>query len=490
MSILTALLLGLIQGLTEFIPISSTAHLTAAAHALGVLDTPESAERWTAFMATIQLGTLVAVLAYFRSDIVASTQAWLSENIGRRRTPIALQSAESRLGWFVIVGSLPIVVVGLALKPIIEGSLTKSLTVIGFSLIGGALLLWIAERRGRFTRSTTDLSIADAVIIGAAQCLALFPGNSRSGSTMMAAMFRDMTREHAARFSFLLSIPAILGAGILQFVGSIDDIQASGEIPALVVATVAGGISGYWSIAFLLKFLRTHSMRPFILYRLAIGAVLIFTACSPQQTEQAPATLKELTPPERTQGREQDTADTRVEAEITDTVRVVTNKGTFTIGLYGKDVPKTVANFLALVEAKKYNGTLVHRVVQEYLVQMGDPTTKDPQLRSEWGRGGQTATGEVLPDELDPALPSAQRGYTKGVVAMARKQSPNSATSQFFICLEKAVSLPYQYTIFGTVIDGMKVVESIGRAEVEPGPLGETDGIPRSTITIKSIQRR
>jgi undecaprenyl-diphosphatase len=489
MSILTALLLGLIQGLTEFIPISSTAHLTAAAHALGVLDTPDSAARWTAFMATIQLGTLVAVLAYFRSDIVASGMAWIAENIGPRRTPLALQSTDARLGWFVVVGSIPIVVVGLALKPIIEGSLTKSLTVIGFSLIGGALLLWLAERRGKFTRSTTDLSIVDAVIIGAAQCLALFPGNSRSGSTMMAAMFRDMTREHAARFSFLLSIPAILGAGILQFVGSIDEIQASGEIPALIVATVAGGISGYWSIAFLLKFLRTHSMRPFIVYRLAIGAVLIFTACTPQQTEQDPVAMKEIAPPERSQRRAADSTDSVV-VVITDTVRVVTSKGAFTIGLYGEDAPKAVANFLALVEAKKYNGILVHRVVQEYLVQMGDPTTKDPQLRSEWGRGGQTATGDALPDELDPALPSAQRGYAKGVVAMARKQSPNSATSQFFICLDKAASLPYQYTIFGTVLDGMKVVEAIGRVEVEPGPLGDTDGIPRSTITIKSIQRR
>lgn len=489
MSILTALLLGLIQGLTEFIPISSTAHLTAAAHALGVLDTPESASRWTAFMATIQLGTLVAVLAYFRSDIAASTQAWISENIGRRRTPISLQSTDARLGWFVILGSIPIVVIGLLLKPIIEGSLTKSLTVIGFSLIGGAFLLWFAERRGKFTRSSTDLTMVDALIIGAAQCLALFPGNSRSGSTMMAAMFRDMTREHAARFSFLLSIPAILGAGVLQFVGSIDEIQASGEIPALVVATVAGGISGYWSIAFLLRFLRTHSMRPFIIYRLAIGAVLIFTACSPQQTEQDPLALKELAPPQRTQRDSTDASDS-VAVVITDTVRVVTSKGTFTIGLYGEDAPKAVANFLALVEAKAYNGILVHRVVQEYLVQMGDPATKDPQLRSEWGRGGQTATGDPLPDELDPTLPSAQRGYAKGVVAMARKQSPNSATSQFFICLEKAATLPYQYTIFGTVLDGMKIVETMGRVEVEPGPLGETDGVPRSAITIKSIQRR
>lgn len=489
MSILTALVLGLIQGLTEFIPISSTAHLTAAAHALGVLDTPDSASRWTAFMATIQLGTLVAVLTYFRTDIVASAHAWISQNVGRRRTPISLQSADARLGWFVILGSIPIVVAGLLLKPIIEGSLTKSLTIIGFSMIGGALQLWFAERRGKFTRSTTDLTIVDALVVGAAQCLALFPGNSRSGSTMMAAIFRDMTREHAARFSFLLSIPAILGAGILQFVGSIDEIQASGEIPALVIATVAGGISGYWSIGFLLKFLRTHSMRPFIIYRLAIGAVLIFTACTPEQTAQNPSTLTELTPPARTQRVDEDSADS-VNVVITDTVRVVTSKGTFTIGLYGEDAPKAVANFLALVDAKKYNGILVHRVVQEYLVQMGDPTTKDPQLRSEWGRGGQTATGDPLPDELDPELPSAQRGYVKGVVAMARKQSPNSATSQFFVCLDKAATLPYQYTIFGTVLDGMKVVEAMGRVEVEPGPLGDTDGVPRSTITIKSIQRR
>lgn len=489
MSILTALLLGLIQGLTEFIPISSTAHLTAAAHALGVLATPDSTARWTAFMATIQLGTLVAVLAYFRSDIVASAHAWITENIGPRRAPFALQSAESRLGWFVVVGSIPIVIVGLLLKPIIEGSLTKSLSVIGVSLIAGALLLWLAERRGKFTRSTTDLTIVDAVIIGASQCMALFPGNSRSGSTMMAAMFRDMTREHAARFSFLLSIPAILGAGLLQFAGSIDEIQASGEIPALVVATVAGGISGYWSIAFLLRFLRTHSMRPFIMYRLLVGAVLVVTACTPQQSEQPPTMLEELTPPERSRARTIDTAKA-AEPVITDTVRVVTSKGTFTIGLYGNDAPRSVANFLALVDARKYNGTLVHRVVQEYLVQMGDPTTKDPQLRNEWGRGGQTANGEELPDELDASLPSAQRGYAKGIVAMARKQSPNSATSQFFICLEKAASLPYQYTIFGTVIDGIRVVEAMGRVEVEPGPLGDTDGIPRSTITIKSIQRQ
>lgn len=164
--------------------------------------------------------------------------------------------------------------------------------------------------------------------------------------------------------------------------------------------------------------------------------------------------------------------------------------GQITIELYGDDAPATVANFLGHVSKKFYDGILFHRVSQGFVIQAGDPKTRDGQARSEWGRGGITASGKPLIDELDPQLPSARRGYLKGVVAMARKPVANSATSQFFICLEKAASLPYQYTIFGNVIDGMDVVEKIGRVDVEPGPLGETDGIPRSPIVINSIQRK
>jgi cyclophilin family peptidyl-prolyl cis-trans isomerase len=124
------------------------------------------------------------------------------------------------------------------------------------------------------------------------------------------------------------------------------------------------------------------------------------------------------------------------------------------------------------------------------VIQAGDPKTRDGQARSEWGRGGTTASGKPLKDELDPLLPTARRGYIKGVVAMARKPVANSATSQFFICLDKATTLPYQYTIFGNVIDGMDVVDKIGSMDVEPGPLGETDGIPRTSVVINSIKRK
>ncbi|MFN5876028.1 MAG: undecaprenyl-diphosphate phosphatase, partial [Ignavibacteria bacterium] len=216
MSIIVALLLGIIQGLTEFIPISSTAHLTIAGSLFGVID-PAHPEKWTAFMATIQLGTLAAVLTYFRVDIQRTVQHWFAENIGSRKRGFSQQSPESRLGWLVVVGTVPIVVVGLSFKDIIEGGLTKDLSVIAFSLIGVGLLLLIAERIATFTRSTSDLGLIDALAIGGAQCLALIPGSSRSGTTILAALLRGMTREHAARFSFLLSIPAIFAAGVLEF---------------------------------------------------------------------------------------------------------------------------------------------------------------------------------------------------------------------------------------------------------------------------------
>nr|MBP6510267.1 undecaprenyl-diphosphatase UppP [Candidatus Kapabacteria bacterium] len=282
MSLVTALVLGLIQGLTEFIPVSSTAHLTVAAAAFGVID-PAHPERWTAFMATIQLGTLAAVIAYFRSDILTTLRFWFTENFGSRRRSFREQGAESRLGWFVIIGTLPIVIVGLAFKDILEGALTKDLHLIGASLIGVAALLWIAERVASFTRTTSDLNIVDAISVGAAQCLALIPGSSRSGTTIMAALFRGMTREHAARFSFLLSIPAVLAAGVLEFAHEVKHITLDNGGLQLAVATIAALVSGYWSIAFLLKYLRTHSLSVFIVYRIALGSVLLFTGCSTQE---------------------------------------------------------------------------------------------------------------------------------------------------------------------------------------------------------------
>jgi len=489
MSIFTAFILGLIQGLTEFIPVSSTAHLTVAASALGVID-PMHPERWTSFMATIQIGTLAAVILYFASDIKRSVMSWFVENLGGSRRPLREQSADSRLGWFVIIGTMPIVIVGLAFKSIIEGAITKDLHLIGAALIGVALLLWLAEKRASFKRTTSDLTTKDAIVIGAAQCLALVPGSSRSGSTIMAALFRGMTREHAARFSFLLSIPAVLAAGILEFAHEVGHISWTDGGLQLLIATVAALASGYWSIAFLLKYLRTHSMMAFIIYRLCLGTALLLTGCLQQEQKEQPV-LEQMKGPLVDSMRKADTTTQETSHVVTtDTVMIKTSKGTISIELYGKDAPITVANFLGLVDQKYYDGILVHRVSKRFVIQAGDPRTRDAQARSEWGRGGKTSAGKPLEEELDISLPSAKNGYRKGIVAMARKPISNSATSQFFICLDKAASLPYQYTIFGNVIEGMDVVDKIGNSEVEPGPLGETDGIPRNSITIHTIKRR
>ncbi|MBS1911131.1 MAG: undecaprenyl-diphosphatase UppP [Bacteroidetes bacterium] len=271
MSILTAIVLGLIQGLSEFIPISSTAHLTLAGRAYGLIN-PASPEEWTAFIAVIQLGTLIAVLLYFRRDLVSITRAFVGENL--KRVPVASQSVDSRTGWYIIAGTLPISVIGLALKDWIEGMFTKNLAVIGSSLVGLALILWLAERAAKFTRSIEGVRLKDALIIGLAQALALIPGVSRSGSTITAGLFRGFTREAAARFSFLLSIPAVGASGILELVHALKHHMSFGVAP-LVVATVVAGISGYASIAFLLRYLRTHSTGLFISYRIILGGGIL-----------------------------------------------------------------------------------------------------------------------------------------------------------------------------------------------------------------------
>jgi dolichyl-diphosphooligosaccharide--protein glycosyltransferase len=193
--------------------------------------------------------------------------------------------------------------------------------------------------------------------------------------------------------------------------------------------------------------------------------------------------------PESAPASEIPVADTTTPTSIiTHVVTFKTSKGRIEIGLYGTEAPITVKNFVALVQKRFYDGLLFHRVAKNYLIQAGDPKTRDPQARAEWGRSGRTATGDTLPEELNPNLPSALRGYESGVVAMARGTTPGSGNSQFFICLEKARVIPYQYTIFGRVIDGMDAVRAIGSVAVDPGPFGDDDGIPREPITILSAR--
>lgn len=271
MTILKAALLGLIQGLSEFLPISSTAHLTLAGRALGLID-PNAPEQWTAFIAVIQLGTLVAVLAYFRHDIFSIVRSFIVENL--RRIPIREQSVTARSGWYIIIGTLPIVIIGLALKDLIEGMFTKNLIVIGSSLIGLALLLELAERVAKFKRPIESVNAVDALAIGCAQAIALIPGSSRSGTTIMAGLFRGFTREAAARFSFLLSIPAIAASGILELLHSLEYLTPEGAL-SITIATVVAALSGYWSIAFLLRYLRTRTTRVFVIYRLLLGGAIL-----------------------------------------------------------------------------------------------------------------------------------------------------------------------------------------------------------------------
>ncbi len=273
MTIIEAIILGIVQGLTEFIPISSTAHLTIFGKLFGLIN-PNNPEQWTAFIAVVQLGTLAAVLVYFRKDIFEIVKSFFSENIGSKRKNLKAQSTTAKLGWFIIAGSLPIATLGLILKKIIEGNLTKDITVIAISLISLAIVLAIAERIAHFTKEIKDISLWDAILVGLAQCLALIPGSSRSGTTITAGLFLGMKRETAARFSFLLSIPAIFASGLYEFYKSLDYITAA-ELFNIIIATFVSGISGYIAIAFLINFLRKNSTFLFIYYRIGLGILLL-----------------------------------------------------------------------------------------------------------------------------------------------------------------------------------------------------------------------
>ena len=281
MSILQAIILGLVQGLTEFIPISSTAHLTIAGKVMSSLDPghplidPQHPEQWTAFIAVIQLGTLIAVILYFWRDILAIVTGFVMTNLGliTRRPVDEAQRRQAWLGWLIIIGTFPIAIVGLLFRHQIEGALTKNLWVIAASLIGLALLLTVAELVGKQRRGMAELRMSDAIVVGVAQSFALIPGSSRSGSTITGGLFAGLNRETAARFSFLLSIPAVAASGLLELPKALRSVEAN-WLP-IVVATIVAGISGYLTIALLLRYLQHHTTYVFVAYRIALGLLLI-----------------------------------------------------------------------------------------------------------------------------------------------------------------------------------------------------------------------
>lgn len=272
MSIIHAIIFGLIQGLTEFIPISSTAHLTIAGHLLGDI---KNDQEWTAFIAVIQLGTLLAVIVYFWSDIINIIRGFITANLGiiKKRPITSADKHNAWLGWLVIIGTLPVAVLGLALKKIIEGPFTKDLRVITFGVLFVAILLVIAEIVGKQKRDLKTIKASDAITVGIAQVFALIPGFSRSGSTICGGLFAGLTREAAARFSFLLSIPAIAASGLLELPKALH--SANTNWTTLAIATVVSAITGYLSIAFLLNYLKRHTTFLFVGYRIALGLLLI-----------------------------------------------------------------------------------------------------------------------------------------------------------------------------------------------------------------------
>ena len=284
MTILQAIILGLVQGLTEFIPISSTAHLIFTERWLQVY--ADSPERQTAVTAVVQLGTLLAVLTYFAGDLLRISLSFARDHlallgIGNKRYfyhrntgRSSWMSDDTWLGWLVIIGSIPVGTIGLLLKKVIESSLTKNLWLIAIMMIGVAVLLVIAELVGRRRKEIEQFGIFDGLAQGFAQCLALIPGASRSGSTIMAGLFAGETREAAARFSFLLSIPAVGAAGLLELKEAYRDLPQGDFVP-LAVGVLVSALIGYAAIWFLLWYLRTRSSAIFIIYRLIVGSLIL-----------------------------------------------------------------------------------------------------------------------------------------------------------------------------------------------------------------------
>ena len=265
MTITEAIVLGLVQGLTEFIPVSSTAHLEIVPVVLGWGDPG------AAVSAVIQFGTLLAAIIYFFRDIVRLMAGFFRGLITRR--PLA--DVDSREAWLVVIGTIPIVVLGLLLKKHIESTF-RGLWIITTMVIVVAILMQLAEAyaKQRQMRNFDDMTVKDAMAIGLGQCLALIPGSSRSGSTIMPAIFRGIDRPTAARYSFLLSIPAVGGAGFLELFKERHTLGQLGWMP-IIVAIVVAFVAGYASIWFLMRYLRTHTTHVFIYYRYALGAVMI-----------------------------------------------------------------------------------------------------------------------------------------------------------------------------------------------------------------------
>jgi undecaprenyl-diphosphatase len=263
MSLLEAIVLGVIQGITEFLPISSTAHLRFLPELFGWPDPG------AAYSAVIQLGTVAAVVIYFGRDLIQLAAAFFRGLL--RRAPF--ESTDSRLAWSVLIGTLPVGIAGVLFKKWIETSL-RSLYVIGASLIVLALVLWLAEKLAEHRRSLAEMTLRDGLVIGLCQAVALIPGSSRSGTTLTGGLALGFKREDAARYSFLLSIPANMAAGLFELKHLLQATDRP-STATLLLGTAVSFAAGMAAIAGLLRFLRTHTTLVFVGYRIAVGGLLL-----------------------------------------------------------------------------------------------------------------------------------------------------------------------------------------------------------------------
>lgn len=280
-----AVVLGLLQGLTEFLPISSSAHLRIVPELFGWPDPGAP------FTAVTHVGSIAAILLYFAADIGRIADAWARslrhrEALrGAELVPVGQGSpsgrhrgrtwnpADARLGWYVIIGTLPIVVGGVLLQDLAENEF-RSLWIVGTTFVLLGVVLWVADRTGRRTSGIDSLSVRDALVIGVAQVTALVPGVSRAGATISMALFLGYQREAAARFALLLAIPAVLGAAILEWRSAMGEDAAYGLGPT-ALATVMSFVTAYAAITWLLRWLQTRTYTPFVAYRVAGGALIL-----------------------------------------------------------------------------------------------------------------------------------------------------------------------------------------------------------------------
>jgi len=262
-----AIVYGVVQGLTEFLSISSSGHLLLVPAFFGWEDPG------ALFTAVVQLGTMVAVVLYFWRDLVAVATTWVRS----WTNPDLRSDLNARMGWYLVIGTIPIVVFGFIFKDQVETA-ARSLYIVGTALIVFGIILGLIDWLSRKTRPVTSVGRNDAIVMGFAQALALIPGVSRSGATISAGLLLGLTREAAARFSFLLSIPAIVLSGLYGLYGELGSGGGGVGLGSIIIATIAAFIVGYASIAFLLRWLARHSLYIFVVYRVALGVIVLALA--------------------------------------------------------------------------------------------------------------------------------------------------------------------------------------------------------------------